>query len=41
MIWDFLRTPGIVKITPSIFYHKDKYLLEFGWIIWSFVIKLK
>ena len=41
MIWDFLRTPGIVKITPSILWHKDKHLLEFGWITWSFVIELK
>ena len=40
MDWDFIKNKGIVKITPAIFWHRDARLLEFGWIWWSFVIKI-
>jgi len=39
LAWDIVKNKGIIKITPSIFYHQDAKLLEFGWIYWSFVIK--
>lgn len=40
MIWDICYTPGIIKITPVILWHREKGLLEFGWLTLSFVIKL-
>lgn len=41
MNWDFVKTPRIIKILPVIMWHKEKRLLEFGWIIWSFIILVK
>lgn len=38
--WDICYTPGIVKMLPAIFWHREKRLLEFGWLTWSFVIRL-
>lgn len=39
--WDFCYTPGIIKIFPSILWHKEKMLLELGWLKWSVVFRLK
>lgn len=39
MSWDIVKNKNIIKITPSIFYHSQYKMLEFGWIYWSFVIK--
>ena len=41
MIWDFVKAPGIVKISPAVMYHREKRLLEFSWLIWSFVILIE
>lgn len=39
--WDVVKNKSILKITPSIFYHSGKGLLEFGWIYWSIAILIK
>lgn len=41
MDWDICHVTGIIKIIPAIIWHKGKHLIEFGWITWSFVIRLK
>lgn len=41
MIWDIVKNKTIFKVTPSVFYHPGHKLIEFGWLWWSFVIKLK
>lgn len=40
MVWDICKTPGIVKIAPAILWHREKKLLEFGWLMWSFVVRI-
>lgn len=30
--WDFVKTNHLIRILPVIMYHKDKGLLEFGWL---------
>lgn len=36
--WDWVKTDGIIRITPVIIYHKAKGLLEFGWLNRAFLI---
>jgi len=33
MIWDICKTSGIVKILPTILWHRENNLLEFGWLV--------
>lgn len=40
MIYDICFIPQIVKVTPTIFWHREKRRLEFGWLTWSFLICL-
>jgi hypothetical protein len=37
----YLQDARVVKVIPAILWHKEKKLLEFGWLKWSLVIKLK
>jgi len=40
MNWSFCKKTGIIKILPTILWHGEKHLLEFGWLKYSLVIQL-
>lgn len=38
LYWDWVKTNEIIRILPVIIYHKEKGLLEFGWLNRAFLI---
>gem|GEM_PF-5751797 len=40
MIWDFYKSSNIIKIVPTVLYHKKVKIFEIGWGIWSLLFKV-